>query len=99
RVLVDGRPLEELDLEQLRRSASYLPQRPYLGEGYNTVRSAIALAVDASDDAMLTALERVGLALPLATRLGELSAGQRQRLALARVLLQDTPIVLVDEPD
>lgn len=107
-VALGGRPLCELDVVALRRRIAFLPQRPYVGEPYATVRFALALACpDASDAQMLSALTKVGLsgaldgraASPLDVRVGELSAGQRQRVALARVILQDAQLVLLDEPE
>ena len=44
------------------------------------------------------ALERVGLGTLEATRFGDLSGGQRQRVLVARALVQDAPILLLDEP-
>ena len=107
-IALGGVPLRDLDLLAWRRSIAYLAQRPYLPERA-TVREAIAvLALDASEDAIVSALKRVGVyeALrellppePLAVPIRVLSIGQRQRVALARVLCQDAPIVLLDEPD
>ncbi|WP_406201013.1 thiol reductant ABC exporter subunit CydD [Kitasatospora sp. NBC_01560] len=107
----DGRTydLAELEPASWRRQIAWVPQQPHLFAG--TVADNLRLHRPDADDAQLrTALAAAhaldfvrGLPQGLATVLGEdgagLSAGQRQRLALARVLLaDDRPLVLLDEP-
>ncbi|WP_247706238.1 ABC transporter ATP-binding protein [Streptomyces liliiviolaceus] len=107
RVTVDGTDLRSLDLTSYRHRLGVVPQEAYLFQG--TVRDAIAYGrPDATDAAVEAAARAVGAHDMIATLDGgylhevaergrNLSAGQRQLIALARAELVDPDILLLDE--
>ncbi|KAI9009746.1 P-loop containing nucleoside triphosphate hydrolase protein [Gaertneriomyces semiglobifer] len=105
-ILVDGIPIKSLGLHTLRSRLQILPQEPTLFTG--TIRSNLGLMHSFTDDALWNALESVELkeyvsTLPLkldapVTENGDnLSVGQRQLLCLARSILMNPTVLVMDE--
>ncbi|MDR0564429.1 MAG: type I secretion system permease/ATPase [Azoarcus sp.] len=107
-VLVDGVDVRQLDPSELRRHVGYVPQDPVLF--YGSLRDNIALTrPHAEDDEVLRAASVAGLTefvnahpqgfdLVVSERGDSLSGGQRQSVAIARAVIHDPPILLLDEP-
>ncbi len=108
RILLDKTNLNLIDVSDLRRSTGLLMQDS--GLFYGTIRENLRIASPmASDDEILAAMavscadelllnQQHGLDLPIRENGAGLSGGQRQSLLLARVILRNPGIVLLDEP-
>jgi len=106
-ISVDDVDLRQLDPAELRRNIGYVPQDVELF--YGSLRDNIMLSRPASDEELLRVAELSGLKsfidahpdgfdLQVGERGQRLSGGQRQSVAIARAMVGDPPILLLDEP-
>lgn len=106
-ILLDGRPIRSFPLSQLRRSVAMVTQESFLFNG-TTAENLLIAKPDATEEEMWKVLAAANaeafirrLPKGLHTQLGErgvrLSVGEKQRLSIARALLKNPPILVLDE--
>lgn len=106
-ITIDGHPVASIDLDHLRNSISYVPQDGFLFS--DTIENNIAFGSSGAEGerireaARLAVIHRDIEALPkgYATEIGErgvmLSGGQKQRISIARALMKEAPIIILDD--
>jgi ATP-binding cassette, subfamily B, bacterial len=106
-IRLDGQPIQQYRLRDLRRAIGYVAQDPFLADvtvaeniAYGvpeaTREAVVAAAIAAEADEFIRTLPQ-GYDTPVGERGQKLSGGQRQRVALARALLKNPPILILDE--
>ena len=106
-ILIDGVPILKVNLESLRQNIALVPQDTFLFDG--TILENISYGCpDATEEEIVTAAKRAnahafitkspdGYATPIGEAGMKLSGGEQQRLSIARALLKDAPILVLDE--
>jgi subfamily B ATP-binding cassette protein MsbA len=107
KILIDNVSISEVNLESLRQNIALVPQDTFLFDG--TIMENIGYGCpDATDEAVIAAAERAnahefitktpqGYKTPVGEAGMKLSGGEQQRLSIARALLKDAPILILDE--
>ena len=107
KILIDGVPIAEVNLETLRQNIALVPQDTFLFDG--TILENIGYGCpNATDEAIIAAAKKAnahefitktpqGYKTPIGEAGMKLSGGEQQRLSIARALLKDAPILILDE--
>ena len=107
-ILIDGIDSRQIDPAELRRSIGYVQQETSLF--YGSMRDNIAVAIPHADDALVLTAARIGgidefinthprgFDMAVGERGDTLSGGQRQGVGIARAVIHNPPILLLDEP-
>lgn len=107
-ILVDGVDVRQMDPIDLRRAIGHVPQDPMLF--YGSLKHNLLVGAPYATEAEMLYAARIagvdefaadhpqGYEMPIGERGESLSGGQRQSIAVARALIQDPPILLLDEP-
>ena len=107
RILLDGQPITELELGDLRRAIGLVSQEVFLFHGtvaeniaygsFHASRGAIERAAQLAEASSFIRALPQGFDTVVGERGQRLSGGQRQRIALARAILKDPPVLILDE--